>query len=113
PAVLRVEEMYPRERRLDRRVLLVEGPAAVVARHDGAELADHPEVVRVAIGHGVEVDVARVAAGGEGALGPLHLGRDLHRRPGATAVLGVDHGAEVTGAVAALAAGELEAEDVA
>src|SRR5262249_374537 len=47
PAALRVADVHPEERALDPRALLVERPAAVLARHDDAELAHHPEVIRI------------------------------------------------------------------
>src|SRR6185369_9253891 len=93
-------------------MLLPERRAPVGARHDRAELADDPEVVGVAVRHPVQVDVAGIDAGVERALGQLHLRRDLRDRPAAPGVLGVDHGPEVTRAVAPLPARELEAEDV-
>src|SRR5262245_18810238 len=111
--VLRVTETHAEERALHRCGLLVPGPAAVLAREHDAELADLPGVVGVAEAEAVEVDVAGLDAGVERALRQLDVLPDPHRRPGRTAVLGVDHRAVVAGAVAPLRGGELEREDVA
>ena len=104
--------MHAEERALDRRLLLVERPAAVLARHDDPELAHHPEMIRIAVGERVEVHVSRVNAGIERALGQLDLGRNVRDRPSPPRVLGVHHGAEVAHAVAALAGREGEREEV-
>jgi len=112
PALSRVGEVHAEERRLDRRVLLAERAAAVVARHDGAELAHHPDVVGVGVRDRVQVHVARVDAGVRARSRQLHLGPDAHHGPGAAAVLGCGSWCEVARPCPA-GVGELEAEEMA
>src|SRR5262249_55884761 len=112
PAVAGGDELDAEERRLDRRLLLLPGAPAGGRHGDDAGPPAGPPVAGRPVGDRGDVHVAGVDAGVDRRLRELHLERDLLLRPRLAAVLGVDHRAEVAGAVAALRVRELEREDV-
>ena len=112
PAPLCVREANSEERALHGRLLLLPGESPVAAREDDPELPGDPGVIRIAVADAVEIDVAGLDAGIEGALGKLDVLGDAARGPRGAAVLGVDHRAEVARRVAALRRGKRHGEDV-